>query len=68
MLCALTAACYDDQVRELGLGVPELWSPEDELAMADREPDGARLVRREGWIYSPRATVRELPQGPKQGP
>lgn len=54
VLCALTAACYDSQVRELGLGVPQLWPPEDELAMADHEPDGAELVRQKAWIYFPK--------------
>jgi len=34
--------------------VPELWLPENELAMTDCEPDGARLVRQEGWIYFPK--------------
>jgi hypothetical protein len=50
-LRALTAACYDSQAREPGLGVPELWLPEDGLAAAGCEPDGAQLVRQEGWIY-----------------
>ena len=54
-LCALTAACYDNQVRELGLNLPELWSPEEEFAMADCEPDGVRVVWREGRIYLPEA-------------
>jgi hypothetical protein len=56
ILCALTAVCYDSQVRGLGLDLTELWMPEDEFAIADGEPDGARLVRQEGWIYFRGAT------------
>lgn len=54
VLCALTAACYDSQVRGLGWRLPELWFPEGEFVMADGEPGGARLVRQEGWIYFPK--------------
>lgn len=54
MLCALTAACYDNRVRGLELGQPELWFPEDEFSVADCEPGGARLMRQEGWIYFPK--------------
>jgi len=57
VLCALTAACYDNKMRGLGLGVPGLYMPDDELAMADCEPQGARLVREEGWIYLPNAAL-----------
>jgi hypothetical protein len=58
VLCALTAACHDNQVRELGRELPRLWLPEDEFPTADREPDGARLVRQEGWIYCPAPAKR----------
>ena len=51
VLCALTAACYDNQAWGLVRSLPELWSPEDGSAMADCEPDGARLMRQEGLIY-----------------
>jgi predicted nuclease with RNAse H fold len=53
VLCALTAAWYDNQVRGLRQNLSELWFPEDEFAMADCEADGAELVRQEGWIYFP---------------
>ncbi len=53
VLCTLTAACYDNQVRELGLNLPELWPPEGKFAMADCEPDGVRVVWREGRIRCP---------------
>ena len=53
VLCALTAACYDNQVRGLGRRLPKLHMPEGEFAATDAEPDGARLVRQEGWIYWP---------------
>lgn len=59
VLCALTTACYDNQVRELGLSPSELWLPEDEFAMTDAEPDGARLVRQEGSIYLPKWVLRD---------
>jgi hypothetical protein len=57
VLCALTAACYDNQPRRLGLRLPELWLPEDEFAMADAEPGGAQLIRQEGWVYFPKAGI-----------
>lgn len=59
MLCALTVACYDNQARKLGRGLPELWLPEDEFAVADVEPGEAQLVRREGWIYFPKVALRD---------
>ncbi len=43
-------ACYDNEVRGLAAGLPELWQLEDEFALADCGPDGARLVRQEGWM------------------
>lgn len=39
-----TAACYGNQVRRFGVSLPNLWLPEDEFAMTECEPDGARLV------------------------
>ncbi len=56
VLCAPTAACCDNQVRELGAGLPRLQLPEDEAAMADAESDGAQAVLRDGWSFFPRAT------------
>ena len=57
VLCALTAACYDNQARELKRGLPELWLPEDEFTIANVEPGGTRLVQQEGWIYFPKAAM-----------
>jgi len=51
VLCALTAACHENQ--GLRHELPGLWFPEDDRAGADYEPDRARLVRREGWICLP---------------
>jgi predicted nuclease with RNAse H fold len=53
VLCALTAACYDNQTRGLGRELPALWFPGDEPTGVDGEPDEAGIVRQEGWIYYP---------------
>lgn len=70
VLCALTAACYDNQAQELRRGLPELWLlPKDESAIENVEPGGVQLVRQEGWIYFPKAALkspaRELGQLPE---
>lgn len=59
LLAALSAACYDNQVRELGLGLPALHMPDDV------QPDGAgkviprETICREGWIYFPRSALTD---------
>ncbi|MHB8996162.1 MAG: hypothetical protein ACYC63_13025 [Armatimonadota bacterium] len=58
VLCALTAACYDNQSRSLGMDLPELYLPEDEYERSGVEANGPELAREEGWIYFPKAVVR----------
>jgi hypothetical protein len=56
VLCALTAACYDNQTRGLGRPLPELYLPEDERAVSE-EPGIAELVAQEGWVYFPKSAL-----------
>jgi hypothetical protein len=57
VLCALTAACYDNHVNHLGRPLPELHLPEDECAASD-EPGIMELVAQEGWVYFPKSALR----------
>jgi len=56
VLCALTAACYDNQADGLGKPLPELYLPEDEWA-ASEEHGVAELVAQEGWAYFPKSAL-----------
>jgi len=49
VLCVLTAACYDNQVRRL----PAMGC----------EPDETKDVRQEGWIYFPKYVLRDRAGG-----
>ncbi len=57
VLCALTAACYDNHVNGLGRRLPELHLPEDEFTES-AEQGIAELVAQEGWAYFPKSALR----------
>ena len=66
VLCALTAACYDNQSRGLGTELPELYLPEHEYGRKDTEADAETTVKTEGWIYFPVCALSQghpMPEG-----
>jgi len=57
LLCALTAACYDNQARSLGCTLPEVLFPEHPAVW---QGDGGELRRRveaEGWAFFPTSAM-----------
>ena len=51
VLCALTAACYDNRARDLGLSLPQVAFPEDFAHVAEDPPE--EIIAAEGWAYFP---------------
>lgn len=58
LLCALTAACYDNQARSLGRPLPALLFPEDPAVRDGDEGEIRRRAEAEGWAFWPAAAAK----------